>query len=151
MITDPHILAAIKAEWDSVRRKQNRIKINTFSAMGHISLQFVDLSYTLILIYAYSVLHETLRQLHEQGSFSSTGKGTRLGSLMKASKRVLPWVDLPCVDLGREQRNKVAHNDRVLPRGETWKYVDAIERELVGWSIIPDPAADYSIPYGQRG
>ncbi|MFQ5874386.1 MAG: hypothetical protein ACE5JL_11375 [Dehalococcoidia bacterium] len=150
MIKDQNVVTDIRDDWKSVRLKQNRIKINTLSAIGKISTQFADLCYTLILIYAYSVLHDTLIQLHEEKFFTVTKKDRLLGTLMYASQNVLPWVHFALVDKGREQRNNVAHEDLVLPRGEIWEYIDAIERELVSWQIIPDPDTDYSVPYGKR-
>ena len=94
---------------------------------------------------------EVLEQLYLEGNFTCSDKGLNLGSLMWASKDALPWVNFIQVDKGREQRNKVAHDDLVLPRSETWEYIDAIEKELIAWKIIPNKGNDYSIPYGARG
>ena len=84
--------------------------------------------------YAYSVLKEVLEQLRSENKFNCSDK--RLGPLMAASKKVLPWVNYAKVDRGRKQRNKVAHDDLVLPRSETWEYTDAIEKDLMSWHII---------------
>jgi hypothetical protein len=54
------------------------------------------------------------------------------------------------VDEGRDKRNDVAHNDLVLASGESWKYIDSVERELINWQIIPDQKIDYSVPWGSR-
>ncbi len=150
MINDQNALTEIRDDWKSVRLKQNRIKVNTFSAIGKISLKFADLCYTLVLIYAFSVLHDVLRQMHQEGRFPCVGKNLQLGSLMQVSKDALPWVNFKQVDEGRERRNDVAHDDLVLPRKKTWEYIDAIEKELTNWHIIPDQGTDYSIPYGMR-
>ena len=50
MIKDSNVQKEIETDWNSVRLKQNRIRVNTFSAIGHVSLKFVDVCYTLILV-----------------------------------------------------------------------------------------------------
>ena len=149
MIVDQDALIEIRQDWESVRLKQNRILINSFMAFGKLSFEFLNLTYTLILIYAYSVFRDVLSQLHKEKCFTS--KNDKLYHLMQGSKSAIPWVDFDRVDKGRDQRDKIAHEDLVLPRGETWEYIDAIEKELVNWHIIPDQGTDYSIPYGGRG
>ena len=149
MIIDRDVLNPIRQDWESVRLKQNRIRVNMGMAFGKLSFEFSDFAYTLILIYAYSVLRDVLMQLRKEKRFTSNKNG--LYHLMQGSKDTIHWIDFDQVDEGRKQRDKIAHEDLILPRGETWEYIDAIEKELVNWQIIPDIGTDYSTPYGKRG
>ncbi|MBM2831858.1 MAG: hypothetical protein HW414_910 [Dehalococcoidia bacterium] len=152
MIANQNVLTEIRSDWKSVRRKQARVQRYMFIGGGHIlPVALADFAYNLVLIYAYSVLHDILRQLLLEGRFLAPRNKSSLGQLMQASKNTLPWVDFALVDEGRGRRNKVAHKDLLIPRAETWKYIDAIEKELVKWGIIPDQGTDYSVPWGVRG
>ncbi len=97
----------------------------------------LNMAGNIILLYAYSVLDQALRQLKEEGHFKPQGSG--LKAHMDASKPVLNWVNFVLVDEGRERRNKIAHEQQFLERVDCWKYINAIEAELISWKILPVP------------
>ncbi len=55
---------------------------------------------------------------------------------MYSSKTNLSWQDFDLIDKAREERNKVAHDQEILERGECWKFIDGIENELVSWNVV---------------
>lgn len=150
MITDQSVLANLIAEWNFVRRSQKMVTTNTLGAFAQGAIQtsqFTDFCHNLVLIQAYSVLNDILLQFRDEGQFAC--KGRELGLLMNASKSVLPWCDFAVVAEGKDRRNDIAHRSAVIPRADCWKYMDAIERELLAWRVIlkaPDP--DYTITVG---
>ena len=147
MITDRVVLEDIRSSWNTVRISQEMIQTNlnvAFAFGGAQSHNFKNLAYSLILIFAFSVIEDALRQLEDQGVFSA--KNRQLGTLMHASKSALPWVAFQFVDEGRERRNDVAHKREYLERADCWKYIDAIENELIAWRILLGKAqATYTI------
>jgi hypothetical protein len=76
--------------WKDVRDKQQLIQRNilfNFAQGGLTVNRLGDPLYNLVLVYAYAVLDEVLRQLREEGNFSSPRMG--LGDLMHCSKTSL--------------------------------------------------------------
>ena len=68
---------------------------------------------------------------------------------MTASQSAMSWADFDTVDEGRKCRNALAHDQTIPPRADSWKYIDAIEAELIAWSILDGPVkADYTITRG---
>lgn len=141
MIIDPPILKEIKEEWDGVRLFQSKIQRHLNAAGGIIgggsTHDLRNISHNLTLLFAFSVLERTLKQLKSEGVFSAKSKG--LENLMLGSKSKLPWQDYVLVNKARVDRNKVAHCKKTLERGECWKYIDAIEAELKMWKIVSKP------------
>lgn len=139
MITDPVVLADLQAAWATVRSSQDRVARNLAAGSGGIgsigvSHEFRNLAYALCLLFAFSVLEQVLLALRDQGTFGS--QRSQLGSLMAASRAVLPWHDYPLVDQGRDSRNQIAHQRALIERAETWRFIDAIEAELRAWQIV---------------
>lgn len=138
MIKDQTALQNLANAWRDVRSRQDFMKRHLLGSMGGIgslpSIFLADPVYNLVLLYAFAVLDEVLRQLRDEGNFSS--KTTKLGDLMHSSKTILPWLDFNLVDMGRERRNEIAHHSATIPRGECWQYIDAIETELKSWQIV---------------
>lgn len=153
MIKDNSRLEEIRKEWHTVRLSQAKIKTNlnaaSFSLTGSaITGTFRDLCYSLLLPFAYSVLEHTFQQLKEEGSFSC--ESNRFNKLMKGSKSALSWKDYDLVYEGMKRRNEFAHEQKTIPRKDTWKYIDAIENELITWKILPGPVeCDYTITTGR--
>ena len=138
MIKDPIILQALRDEWKGLRATQQSIK-NTLSGYKRLTggvyfNYFENLVYSLVLPLAFSVLEHTLMQLRDEGVFKC--KSNSLKHLMKASQPTLPWLDFALVDEARDKRNKFVHEQKEIERVDTWKYVDAIEAELVEWKVL---------------
>jgi len=139
MVKDQAALQNIQASWKTVRTVQGSVGANLASAMGMfggVSHNFRDLAHSLVLLFAFSVLEDTLKQLRDESAFTSDS--SQLGKLMERSETPLPWVDFAKVDAGRECRNNLAHEMQVPSRADSWKYIDAIENELVGWGVLPE-------------
>ena len=118
MISDQLYLHQTQDSWKAVRSAQARVETNTFTAFmggGVLTPDFIDFNYCLVLVFAYSVLDDVLEQLRDEGKFQS-GR-SNLKSLMDASRSNLAWVDFTQVNEGRENRNLVAHQLTILPRG----------------------------------
>lgn len=139
MVKDQAKLGNIRASWETVRIVQEKVRANLNAAMVIPVLpqtdEFRNLVHSLVLIYAFSVLEDTLLQLRDEGLFACRGR--ELKRLMEDSKEVLPWVDYAKVDTGRDKRNGVAHRRQYIPRAECWDYIDVIENELVAWKVLP--------------
>jgi hypothetical protein len=97
-------------------------------------LSVSDAAHNLPFLHAYSVLNDTLQQLASEGKF--TCKSIFLGKLLAESEKVLPWNDFALIKSGVDRRNDLAHRGDVLPRGDCWKYIDAIKTELMLWGIL---------------
>jgi hypothetical protein len=87
-----------------------------------------------VLLFAFSVLETTLKQHRDDKVFEEKRNG--LKSLMHSSKSKLSWLDFDLIDKARDERNKVAHDQKILERGECWMYIDGIESELVSWNVV---------------
>ncbi len=136
-VQDPVELAKLRESWKRVRQIQDQIARNLASgSLGVIGVsdQFRNLSYSVAVLFAFSVLEDTLKQLAKEGVLNSRNHG--LKRLMKSSKRVLPWVDYRQVNKGRKDRNKIAHMREFFPRGKCWEYINAIEKELIAWKVL---------------
>lgn len=136
MIQDKAILENIRKDWEYARSRRDFIMRQAFinAGTGLVPLKLMDFANNLALLFAYSVLQGVLAQLRDEGRFVE--KRSALGPLMAAGEHKLPWTDFALVDAGREERNKVAHEQKVLPRGDCWKYMDAIEHEFASWGIL---------------
>ena len=95
-----------------------------------------DRYYNLPLVLAYGVIDSVLEELWKQGKFSAKKKRPGLKDLMLGSEKVLPWKDYKFVDAGRCDRNKVAHDGKLLSKTDCFKYIDAIEVELKVWGVL---------------
>jgi len=98
------------------------------------STHLLDFANNLALVFAYGVLEDVLKQLRDERTIVCDKWG--LKNLMAQSKHSLDWIDFRLVDKGRDRRNDIAHRGVVLARGECWKYVDAIEKEMLQWGIL---------------
>jgi hypothetical protein len=105
-----------------------------FSPAGFLRpSEFTNLCYSLIVLFAFSVLEDVLKELRLEGKFSSS---KNLGSLMKSSQAYLPWNNFGAVDSARERRNEIAHDQKLVSPTECKSFLDAIENELVTWGVL---------------
>lgn len=86
------------------------------------------------MLFAFSVFETTLKQLRDERIFNEHRNG--LKALMYSSQQYIPWQDFDLIDEAREDRNKVAHDQEILERGECWRFIDGIENELVAWNVV---------------
>jgi hypothetical protein len=141
VIRSSTIRTEVQKEWNGVRAFQSRIQahLNAPSGIGTAGAthQLRNISHNLTLLFAFSVLEKTLKQFRDEGLFLEKTNG--LKKLMLASKKILPWQDFELIDTAREDRNRVAHQQKILERAECWKYIDGIENELVSWNVVLNP------------
>jgi len=93
-------------------------------------------SYNLPFVLAYAVLDQVLAELISQGTFQCAGKNPPLGIKMEASQNAIPWQDYNHIKNGKEARNFLAHEARLLNKDKCLEYVDAIETELRAWGVL---------------
>jgi hypothetical protein len=139
-ISDPEARAEIAAEWSAVRLQQVRLQTYIGASMltgGMVVAQITDDIYALFLPFAYSVLEHVLEQARDEGRFSC--KTSMIGNLMSASKESISWQNFDAVDAGRRTRNDLTHRRIVPSTSATFKAMDAIEAELIGWQLIDGP------------
>lgn len=121
-----------------MRSFQSRVQahLNASGGVGSVGAthQLRNISHNLVLLFAFSVLETTLKQLRDEKVFEEQKNG--LKSLMHSSKSNLSWLDFDLIDKARDERNKVAHDQKILDRSECWIYIDGIESELVSWNVV---------------
>ncbi len=147
MITDGQVLDHVLQSWKSVRIFEAMINTNLTSgnfAGGFMHPDFGNLSASLVVFFAFSVLEDVLTAIRDEGHFVC--KRNQLGNQMSASRSKIDWDDYEAVDFARIKRNKLAHEQAVLTRSEAKSCVDLIERQLVSWDILPGPVrATYTL------
>lgn len=137
MIQDAQRLEVVRKDWAFARSRRAfimRQAVGSSGIGGMPSTRLMDFANNLALVFAYSVLQDVLAQFRDEDLFKY--KGWYLKELMLRSRPSLNWEDFWLVDEGRDARNDIAHRGQVLPRADCWKYVDAIENELLHWSIL---------------
>jgi len=125
------------------------VKANLAGGMdGLQSWTFGDAAHSLVLIFAYAVLEDCLRIIQDEQQIPTTGPS--LQKLLKACKPKIPWKNFGVIEAGHAQRNRIAHEQHIAPRAESWQYVDAIEAELLGWRVLDAPLqVEYAIVQGK--
>lgn len=93
-----------------------------------------DAAANLPMFHAFGILNDVLKQLAEEGCFEC--KGRELGRLIEASKEALDWEDLDAIKKGKDARNGVAHEGKLLGRGDCWALIDVVRSELGAWGVI---------------
>ena len=137
MIADPSVLASLCQQWTVVTRfcsgshRQYQIPGGPF-----INETPPESFFNLPLLLAYAVLDQVLDELIAQGSVPKPRGRSLLGAKMVASRGVIAWQDYVCVELGKDERNKIAHEGKLLDRKTCIKFIQAIEVELKAWHIL---------------
>ena len=129
----------IVAAWKNVRgfkaMMDTHFNAPPLSPFGLITNnKFRGINYSLILIFAFSVLEDGLKVLVQKGVFSS--KKINISGLMAASKELIPWRSYETINDIRILRNEIAHERRLISSDECTDYLDSIENELVGWGCL---------------
>ncbi len=55
---------------------------------------------------------------------------------MAASQNALPWQDYELINNGRDARNALAHQAKLLSKADCLRFIDAIESELKAWGVV---------------
>jgi hypothetical protein len=138
MIKDRESQVVYQKEWNSVREFQNKIQRHLNAASTGIGSDVThdlrNISHNLVLLFAFAVIEDVLKQLREDGIFKENSN--MVSKLMSSSRTVIPWSNYDLVDEAREKRNEIAHDQKLISRSDCWKYIDAIENELVSWKVI---------------
>lgn len=92
--------------------------------------------YNLPFVLAYAVLDQVLGELMDQGSSPKPKGRPQLGAKMAASKAVLQWTDYDLVAKGKDVRNDLAHEAKLVAKEDCFRFIDAIEGELKAWGVI---------------
>ncbi len=139
MITDQAVLQELQAAWLGVRSLRDKVQraiLGSFAQGASAAILAADIAHNLPFLHACSVLNDVLQELSKEGRI--TCKSIFLGELMKAGKG-LPWKNRALIEQAVSRRNEVAHHAEIVPRGECWKYIDAIEAELISWGLVNPP------------
>ncbi len=137
MIKDKYVKQELRESWNTVLSTKEMVKTNivwAFAGGGYTSKQFRDLSYNLTLLFAFSVIENTLSQLRDEGVFNSNS--SQLGTLMEKSKNKLPWIDYSLIDEARIKRNEIAHQQKWIDLELCLSYLDAMEVELINLGVL---------------
>jgi hypothetical protein len=130
------VKSAIVLDWEGVRKLERKFANLTWIVPGGsgITESRPDESYNIPFVLAYAVLDQVLTQPQNEGVFKS--KNLLLGNKMHASRNRLPWQDYDKVYSGKEERNDLAHEAKLVAKADCLAYIDAIEVELKAWGVI---------------
>jgi hypothetical protein len=136
VIADPTVAATVKADWSGVLALRGRVTRAILGSIGAApsAIFAADAVHNVPLLHAYSVLNDVLVQLEKEGHFRC--KTFLLGALLQASEHKLTWLEFDVIAMGVSRRNDLAHRGDVIPRGECWKYIDAVQKQLVSWKLV---------------
>ena len=138
VISDSEVLAEVKDSWGGVSIMRERLTVGLFAAvgwMGGVYPHFVaDAAHNLPFVHACSVLNDVLRQLAKENHFNCQSQ--YLGLLIKAGKTSLTWHNYALIEEIVARRNGIAHRGEVVPRGDCWRYIDEIEKQLQNWGVL---------------
>lgn len=134
MIRDQQKKSEIAQDWRAVRMLCRPGDTYMLPGYGVVAEDIPEALYNLPFVLAYAVLDRVLNELRCQGEFSC--KDWRLGPKMAASQKALPWQDYSIVNKGREARNYLAHEAKLLSKADCLRYIDAIESEIQAWNVV---------------
>ena len=113
MIYDQKFLSDSSHQWKAIRKfrsgSHRQRWVSGTLALETPPSEFYNLSFLL----AYALLDQVLAELINQGTFQCAGRAL-LGEKMEASKNVLPWQDYDKITNGRNDRNDLAHEAKLL-------------------------------------
>lgn len=103
--------------WGSLRKLQNKLVCCWMLPGGAtINERAPDETYNLPFVLAYAVLDNVLSELREQGDIKS--KSWMIGAKMEASRDIFPWLNYELVYKGKDGRNNLAHDDKLMEKNE---------------------------------
>lgn len=137
MIQNYEVLNEIKDSWNGVITLKEKFKgaiAGSIAAGGTFAIFAADAVQNIPFIHACSVLNDTLFQFAKEEHFKC--RSHLLGVLVEASKKNLQWNDYDLILEIVKKRNDIAHRGEILKRGDCWRYIDAIENQLISWNIL---------------
>jgi hypothetical protein len=141
MIQDAATKEKLVQEWHFGRRSKAMLESRAVASLGRGSVGMVgmyDEYYALLLVLAFSVLEHALEVLRDEGTFNA--RGWQLITLMEASRdEGVRWQNFQAVNASRDARNGLAHRQIIPKTDETFRMLDEIEAELIGWNVLPGP------------
>jgi len=128
--------ADIVQMWRTVRKLCKPSLGGVFLADGSLFCQTrPEDSYDLPFVLAYAVLDQVLQAYETAGLFTCR-KYPTLGSRMEASRSCLSWIAYDVIWHGKEARDELAHEAKLLGRPDCMTYIDAIEVEMKEFGIL---------------
>lgn len=148
MIKNAEALGSIRESWKTVRILEGMIRTNansgTIFTLIPAATGFAVVPESLLLLFAVSVLEDTLRQLRDEGVFNCSRN--ELKPLMDASRKSVRWLDFDAVSAIRDRRNRVAHRREFLAPGQCQVGIASIVQELLYWGVIDnDTRVEYRV------
>ncbi len=139
MIRDQKVLSDISQQWKAIK-KLCLPSHRQYIVNGTLQNETPPLeSYNLPFVLAYAILDQVLAELINQDTIQYTGKKPPpLGAKMEASKKApeIKWQDYEKIEKGKEDRNDLAHEAKLLDKNKCFEYIDAIETELKAWGVL---------------
>jgi hypothetical protein len=142
MLTDPEALQHIRDSWKTVRILQariNTIHTPTIFSVVPVADNFQEVPESLLLLFATSVLEDTLEKLCDQGVFGPErprGLKRLIEASIKVDKDKFKWKDLGKIQRLKNDRDGVAHHHQLLRNGQCAEYLNAIAKELLAWGVL---------------
>lgn len=146
MFGTPRLSQDVKKQWKELRglqafaaRRSRGGFFGSFAFGPGIDQRMIDLAHSLLLISAFGLLDQVLRDSRDSGTIHLT-RSRSLGDLMEASRTTtkppLPWRDHDAVMEGKRIRNTIAHEHVIRGQVECAKIMDIIEAELRDWGLL---------------
>ena len=140
MITNQQIRTEVAQDWAALR-KLCAGSHRQYAVAGAGGAMFINETppesfFNLPLLLAFGVLDQVLAELIDQGTFKCKGKRPLLGAKMAASKNHLLWQNYDLVERGKDARNDLAHEAKLLVKADCLVFIDAIEDELKAWHVL---------------
>jgi hypothetical protein len=142
MIHDPTVKGEIEKEWTTIAYLTNYNRSYVVGSAGgaaYINETPPETFYNLPLVLAYAALDDVLAQFIVEGVFrclKKNGNCFNLGDKMDSAKEAISWVNFDLVKEGREARNDLAHESKLVEKHRCLKYIQAVEDELKKWGVI---------------
>ena len=144
MIVNLEVKQSIITQWIALKALCRHGRSSYLPDFGQIIETTPERYFNLPFVLAYSVLDQVLLELVEQGviKFKAAKRIPGLGQMMFASNGPLKWLNYEVVAEGKTARNDLAHRATLIPtKAECFRFILAIERELLGWDVIPASVA----------
>jgi hypothetical protein len=142
MIVNPHSLATVQAEWQTVIRMRDRVQNLIFSTSAldaKKSPAFGDILYNLPVGLAFDVLKQVLLRAKEEDLVPDSSH--QLSDLLDSARTALDWIDWHSLREAVHRRAEGAQQEKLFGDRQCLKYLAIIEAQLVAWGILmaPDP------------